>query len=285
MNRIPNTLLALTILVGAGSALAQHDDHGNAFDTASLLNFGIAVPGYVSEYDEDGVHDLENGFSMPGPDVDYFRIDLQGQATVELRTTMDVDTVGTLYDGEGEEIVTHDDISPAAANYNFRIKEDLKGGVYYLKVAGYNEEVSGRYNVLARIERAGDDHGDTFIASSLLPISGNRLAGSLNDEDDVDWFRVDFPVTVEASVSASSQNPISFDLYLSTDYGEVERYDDEKVRPFRTHTWHGTFHKGTYYFRVRGENATAYNVRVETEDTDSCESAPSSVAPIALDAL
>ncbi|MCY4652719.1 MAG: PPC domain-containing protein [Dehalococcoidia bacterium] len=211
-------------------------------------------------------------------DVDYFRLDLQGRARVEIRTTMDLDTVGTLFDSEGEVIATSDDISPSTGNYNFRITEDLERGVYYLEVAGYSLSESGDYQVLARFDLAGDDHGDTFGSSSLLPL-GPRLAGSVNDPNDIDWFRLDLPVTTLATVTTSSQDPVSVQLYLPNNDGTVQPYGG-KVQPFRITQWHGTFQEGTYYFAVSGE-VSAYNVRVEAEDI-GCKVAPSSLSPVEL---
>ncbi len=231
------------------TVLAQTDDHGDNRATATRLNYDIAASGSLG---------------IPG-DVDVFRVDLQGSARVEFRSTMGLDTVGTLYDSEGEVIATADDIDPSTGNFNFQIKEDLERGVYYLEVGGF-EMRTGDYQVLTRFDLTGDDHGDTFGASSILPI-GPRFAGSINDEEDVDWFRVDFPTATFAEVHTVSQNPVMTELYIPQDDGTLELYE-AGAQPDVGQVWHGTW-LGTSYFKVSGE-VSAYNIRVEAEEP-ACE--------------
>ena len=231
------------------AVMAQADEHGDNRATATRLHYDIAESGSLQ---------------TPG-DVDVFRVDLQGSARVEFRTTMDLDTVGTLYDSEGEVIATADDIDAPSGNYNFRITENLERGVYYLEVAGF-EMRTGSYQVLARFDLEGDDHGDTFGASSILPV-GPSYAGSINDEDDVDWFRVDFPVPTIAEVQIRSQNPVLAELYVPQDDGSLEIYD-AGTQPDVGPVWHGTW-LGTSYFKVSGE-ISAYNITVVAEEP-ACE--------------
>ena len=240
--------VALAVFV-PGAALAQADDHGDSRATATRLHYDIA----------------ESGSLESSGDVDYFRVDLQGSARVEFRSTMNLDTVGTLFDSEGEMVATADDINASAGNYNFRIKEDLDRGVYYLEVSGF-ENRTGNYQVLTRFDLEGDDHGDTFGSSSILPI-GPRFAGSINHEDDVDWFRVDFPTAMFAEVRTESQNPVLTELYVPQDDGTLELYE-AGAQPDVGQVWHGIW-RGTSYFKVSGE-VSAYNIRVEAEEA-SCE--------------
>ncbi|MCY4514451.1 MAG: hypothetical protein OXC69_04860 [Candidatus Tectomicrobia bacterium] len=248
--------IALAICVPC-AAIAQSDDHGDNRATATRLNYDIAESGSLES---------------PG-DVDYFRIDLQGRASVEFRSTMDLDTVGTLFDSEGTEVSTADDIDLAAGNFNFRITEELERGVYYLEVAG-SASSTGDYQVLARFDLAGDDHGDSFGASSILPL-GPRVAGSVNNPDDVDWFRIDFPVSTFAEVRTVSQHPISTNLYIPQDDGSLEFFD-AGAEPLRDQVWHGTWH-GTYYFEVSGA-VSAFNIRANAENT-GCDVAASQSTP------
>ena len=118
---------------------------------------------------------------------------------------MDVDTVGMLCDREEFLVSTNDDIG--GGNLNFLITEELDRGVYYLEVSGASFD-TGDYQVLARFDLIGDDHGGTIRSSSILPL-GPRVAGNMNDPDDVDWFRLDFPVGTYAELRTVSQNPVT----------------------------------------------------------------------------
>ncbi|MCY4514450.1 MAG: hypothetical protein OXC69_04855 [Candidatus Tectomicrobia bacterium] len=237
-------LVTITLAITAAStAMAQQDDHGNNRDTATRIQYDIAQPGTIHA----------------SFDVDYFRVDLQGRARVQFRSTMDLDTIGTLYDSEGNFITSVDDIGPG--DFNFLITEELDRGVYYLKVEGFGNADIGDYQVLTRFNLSGDDHGNTYGSSTIVPL-GPRIAGSVNNSSDDDWFRVDFPVRTYAEVITTSQNPISTDLYFP-DQGSVRPHPDNGGTTTR-HRWFGDWH-GTFYFRVSG-SVSAYNVRVEADD-------------------
>ena len=256
-------LLTIVVTMGAAcSALAQQDDHGDNRDTAARLHYDIAQSGTLES----------------SADVDYFRVDLQGRARVELRSTMNLDAVGTLYDSEGGLITSADDIDPSAGNYNFSITEELERGVYYLEVAGFTSSDIGDYQVLARFDLGDDDHGDTFGSSSILAL-GPRVAGSINNSSDVDWFRIDFPVSTYAEVITASQNPIAVELYFAQNDGTVLPFGSEGEL-VRDQVWHGTFDEGTYYFGISG-SVSAYNIRVEAEDI-GCEVALSPLSRVEL---
>ena len=256
MGMLPRRL-GLSIVVGvavaAGGQLswAQADDHGNNRDDSTLIDFGIAQTGTIE---------------VPG-DVDYFRVDLQGRANVQFRSTMPLDTNGQLYDSEGRSITRHDDIDIRAANFNFLIATELDRGVYYLAVRAFATS-TGDYGVLARFDLMGDDHGDTFGSSTIVAL-GPRVAGNVNDSTDVDWFRVDFPERVSADIHTLSQKGVVTHLYYPRGDGSVAPDTGNWTRqPTTRHRWYGDVWEGVYYFAISGE-VSAYNIRVETENTGS----------------
>ena len=158
------------LLVAATAGAEPADDHGDTRLAATLVeHYGVS---------EDG--ELESL-----GDVDVFRLDLQGRAEVEMRSSGQLDTHGTLYDSDGGIIAGDDD---AGTDMNFRIVATLPGGVYYVAVA--SDMDTGGYKMTARIRRSGDDHGDTSGASTFLPL-GIRTTGRISPAGDTDAFRLE----------------------------------------------------------------------------------------------
>ena len=260
----------LTVLLGIAVigtttefALAQADDHGDDRDTATILDYDIAQSGTI-----------DAAFS----DVDVFRVDLQGRATVQFRSTRNVDTIGTLYDSEGGYLTSHDDIDLGGGNLNFLITTELDRGVYYLAVEGFGV---GDYDVLSRFDLIGDDHGDTFGSSTVLPL-GPRIAGNMNYKGDEDWFRIDFPVRTYAEVHTVSQSPVITELHYPTGDGFLRPELNNATRGTTRFRWYGTW-EGTYYVAIVG-SVSAYNIRVEADDT-GCAVAVVQMMPEDFDVL
>ena len=163
---------ALAAIMSLLSAPAFADDNGDTSEAATRLGYDSALYATLETTE----------------DVDVFRLDLQGQAEVEVYTTGDTDTFGKLLASDGTLVVEDDD---TGRELNFRIRETLDGGVYYVEVS--SALASGDYGLLARIRKPGDDHGDTARASTPLPLN-TRLAGNISPAEDVDVWRIDIPV-------------------------------------------------------------------------------------------
>ncbi len=132
-------------------------------------------------------------------DVDVFRIDLAGSASVALATAGPTDTQGVLRDGAGAMLAVDDGSGPAG--HNFRISGEFAPGVYYLEVSG----ATGSYAVSAQLIGEAD-HGDTAALSTPLPLYSDDDVASVRPsallstagrihaaETDMDVFRLDIP--------------------------------------------------------------------------------------------
>ena len=192
--------LAVCVAVGAAWADDDHDDHGDDHGDTRLTSTRV---------EHYGVSQLGELDSME--DVDVFRLDLQGRAELETRTSGALDLKGTLYDSEGAVLAEDDD---GGTNLNFRIVETLDGGVYYVAVA--SDMDTGAYKMTARIRRDGDDHGDTAGASTVLPI-GIRTTGRIAPADDVDTFRIEIPEATGLRISSGGPTDTTGELRDSTD--------------------------------------------------------------------
>ena len=105
------------MLCCAATAQEPGDDHGDTRLSSTVIQrYGVSEPGRLN---------------LAG-DIDMFRLDLQGRAEVEMRTSGVLDTHGELYDDRGGLLTQDDD---GGSDLNFRIVATLAGGVYYLAVA------------------------------------------------------------------------------------------------------------------------------------------------------
>ena len=128
-------------------AATAASDHGGTAESATLMPIGAPLPGTIDD----------------ASDVDMFRIDLQGSATLEVRTSGPTDVRGELLDDTGARLLSDDDSGPAG--HNFLVRADLEAGIYYVAVRGE----PGDYAVMARLGDA-PDHGETAATATLLTL-------------------------------------------------------------------------------------------------------------------
>ena len=233
-------------LVAACTALAlgaaqgqQSDDHGDRHLDATLVeHYGVSESGRLEAIG----------------DVDVFRLDLEGRAEVEMRSSGQLDTRGTLYDSDRNVLAEDDD---AGSGLNFRIVRTLDGGVYYVEVA--SDFDIGDYKMTARIRRQGDDHGDTSDASTYLPL-GVRTTGRIAPAEDTDVFRID--VREATGLRVGSAGP-------ADTVGEL-RNSDDRVLAWRDDGGHGENFRieqhvapGTYYVHVTARAAGSFTLQAD----------------------
>ncbi len=161
---------------GIGSVTAQTaDDHGNSLSTAMTLTLGSSIAGRID----------------PGDDLDVFRLDLagaSGNTHVWIYTTGNLDTLGGLYDSNGDLITSNDDTTSGdlVIEKNFRIPRTLPLGVYYVGVFSADSTATGDYTLHAKT----DDHGDFLETATTLTL-GSPVAGRISPGFDGDVFKLD----------------------------------------------------------------------------------------------
>ena len=127
-------------------------------------------------------------------DQDWIRVELVEGKNYDIRLSgigpeTVPDTVLTIYDSDGEEIATNDDIETEALNVFSMLEfSPDSSGVYYISASGYQSRYrdnSGTYEVTVFDEE--DDNIETPLAVSV----GERFQGTLDDKFDEDWIKVD----------------------------------------------------------------------------------------------
>ena len=209
--------------------VAADDDHGDDRSSATLVTLQSETAGRIE----------------PDTDVDYFRFEVAETTTVTIDTTGDVDTVGTLEDGEGGELRStgyhpHGD--------GFSIQQSLSAGTYYVRVASRGFH-TGAYT-LRLWEHGTDDHGDDRSSATLVALP-SETAGQIDHYNDVDYFRFEVPGTREVSFDAT---------------GAASRYvdlEDSEGNPIGITISQRILSAGTYYLRVEPrEPSGAYTLRL-----------------------
>ena len=132
---------------------AKADDHGHNFQTATTLLLGDSAAGRI-----DRVYDR-----------DVFKLDLSGTSgttDVWIYTTGNLDTLGGLFDSNGNLLTSDDDTTSGSEviDTNFRIPRTLAPGVYYVSVRSADRVATGDYTLHAK----ADDHGQYLDTATTL---------------------------------------------------------------------------------------------------------------------
>ncbi len=219
-----------------------------------------------------GIGPPEIGTIDGADDVDYYRIDLAGSATVTVATAGPTDTRGELLAGNGALIASDSDSGPGGNN--FQLTEALEAGVYYVAVSGSE----GGYALTALLADAGDQ-GGTAASSTLLTLYGaaevesvsaigsSALLSTVGSIDeamaDLDYFRIDVPrdgtdVTVRSAGSTDTAGRLldSALMEVAAEDGGDGNFQIE-----------ATLDAGTYYVEVMGETGR-YRVLASGSDPD-----------------
>ena len=126
-------------------------------------------------------------------DEDWIRVELVEGENYDIRLSgvgpeAVPDTILTIYDADGEEIATNDDIEVEALNVFSMLEfSPDSSGVYYISASGYQSRYrdnSGTYEVTVFDEE--DDNTETPLVVSV----GERFQGTLDDKFDEDWIKV-----------------------------------------------------------------------------------------------
>lgn len=145
----------------------MNDDYGNNASSTKKINIEERIDGSLNY----------------ASDVDYFEFEVDEDGTYKIYTEGYTDTYGILLDGN-ENLIDKDDDS--SEKYNFFISKELPKGIYYVKLEGYNEYVTGEYTLV--IEKQVDDYGDNFDTAESIALN-QTVKGVINNDYDVDVFK------------------------------------------------------------------------------------------------
>ncbi|MFC1734645.1 PPC domain-containing protein, partial [Candidatus Hydrogenedentota bacterium] len=163
------TALYLLVLVLLSAGQAWADDHGNTWNTATLVTVdGGAVDGTVESLSDDDY------FSFSAVSGLIYRIDMDTPTLIYPHYL-------TLYDRNGTTQMYEDQWS-GLIGWQF-----ASSGTYYIKIGPGNGRWSpGSYSLA--ITTVVDDHGDTAGTATSFTVNGGPVAASIEIAGDNDYF-------------------------------------------------------------------------------------------------
>ena len=213
----------------------------------------------------------------PGDDSDFFRFEVvatsSSRSNVTIRTTGSLDTQGTLQRTGGEVVASDDNGGDGA---NFRIREDLAAGVYYVRVTSAGS-ATGAYALHIEIDTGGeptcDDHCDTRLRATAVALP-SKTVGRIDPGNDSDFFRF--------VVSGTSSRRLHIRTTGGVDtQGTLQRWDggavasDDNAGDGANFRIRADLAAGTYYVRVTsaGSGTGPYTLHIEADagDGSTCD--------------
>ena len=207
---------------------ATPGDHGNTRTDATSLTVDARVWGVIDAADDE----------------DYFSFTVSATADYWIYTQGDLDTVGELLDGDGNFIKSDDYGSVLPNPDGFFLWRKLDSGTYYIKVTGFGP-TDEPYILRVRA------FTDSTSRSNASPLSINGSAsGTLDPEDEEDYFKLQLSETTEVAIRASGFPDTIGELQNSSG-GRITRNDDGYLPgSSKNFLIRRRLQAGTYYVKV-----------------------------------
>ena len=254
-----------TVVDSDGATLGTDDDDGANLNFLIRKNLApgtyyIRVESYLSE---TGPYAL---FAEPAPpyslvpgtrvvediaegdDEDYYKIEIADTTDAWIFAIGSLDTVGTLYDSNLNEIAYNDDSLISGRYRGFHFRETLNAGTYYVKVGSFGTN-TGRYGVLVQaVTEPGNDRDN----ATPLEI-GVATPGTIDPDGQDDYFRLDF--TAHANVILYARSNIVFPVAgeVLDSQGNTVGVNEYAVYPGDGFVIRDNFSPGTYYIKVTAD--------------------------------
>ena len=226
----------ITAILSAGTYYVKVTSYQNA--TGSYVLRAKTIPETTGTGNAQTIelNSIENSLITPRGDVDYFRIELQEETDLIIRSSGQIhDTVGELLNSRRTKIAESDDghIQPSR---QFLIRAKLAAGVYYIKVRSFpyslasRRRVTGLYTVhVDTVSEPGDSIADATPLEFGDQVSAVLAGGRLDPSTDTDYFRivttkptyvyiraVSDSVDIDGALLNSVGTEVSADIYETT---------------------------------------------------------------------
>ena len=251
-----------TLIDSEGATLGTDDDNGPHLNFLIRENLGpgtyyIRVESYLLETGPyalfaepvmspplvPGAHAVES--IAEGYDEDYYKIEIASTTDAWIFALGSLDTIGTLYDSNLNEIAFNDDSRILGMVRNFRFRETLDAGTYYMKVGSFGT-FTGIYAVYVR---PVSEPGNTRTGAAPLPV-GFPTPGTVGPDGQDDYFRLDFTESSNVVMFGRSVDGDSIKAEVLDSNGNsvgINKYVSSAVDAFLIED---TFGPGTYYVKV-----------------------------------
>ncbi len=200
----------------------------------------------------------EPTYIYPADDIDYFKLDLLGQAgdtDVRIYTTGEFDTIGELYDSELNFLTIDGD---SFGTDNFSLLASLSPDIYYVLVRGSGFD-TGSYTL----------HSETVTATSSVSL-GSSVAASIGAAGEVDYFKLDLSGQIgntDVSLFTLSDN-LALEMEATPFESWLRRWNQDALGDVRwiTYLGYGSLSPGSYLFAVWSPSGDTgdYSLRAAT---------------------
>jgi RHS repeat-associated protein len=144
------------------------DDHGNGFDSATLVQIGSQTAGNIESIG----------------DIDYFKFVAGSSGVYTIETTGSTNTYAYLYDSRRNLLVEDNNSGIGSNAYIVRMLN--VGQTYYVRINNYNSNSTGAYGII--VTSVVDDYGNDISLASDISL-GTDVAGEISYANDLDYFR------------------------------------------------------------------------------------------------
>ena len=209
---------------------------------------------------------------FPG-DRDVFRFDLPAGPVardVWFHTSGPVnDTVGALFDSQGNEVASNDDSVLYGPGTHFHLGKTLGPGAYYIVVSGRGD-ATGQYTLHSRYAA---DHRNYFANAIPLPLD-SPVDGNIDNAQDRDLFRLDLSaVSGPVRLATYSTGDVDTVGTLYTPAGDpIVSNDDSQLSNNRINFFAAAvLDPGVYYLAVSGYGDASGPYRVHATNVPDQE--------------
>ncbi|WP_459195710.1 carboxypeptidase-like regulatory domain-containing protein [Wukongibacter baidiensis] len=195
---------------------------------------------------------------------EYFEFEPNKSGTYIIETTGDIDTYGYLLNDDGDIIEENDDYE---GDENFRITKDLRENkIYYIKVRGYDDDVSGNYSIVIRYEDdSGDNNGNSGNNSHELKVNETKSSRLTKGEEE--YF--EFEPNKSGTYIIETTGDIDTYGYLLNDDGDIIEENDDYEGDENFRITKDLRENKIYYIKVRGYDDDVsgnYSIVIRYED-------------------
>jgi type IV pilus assembly protein PilY1 len=226
-------VIAAVFMFPSAQAKAESPDFGNDCASAYPVGTTSSTAATIS----------------PAGDIDFFRIEPATNGYLVVKSTGTTDTYGYLYSSECSVIAEDDDSGDGSRN--FRIRQDISAGTYYIAVRHWRADRTGNYTL--SVSFTPDDHGND--CATATPVAcGSTMDGNIGRPGDIDYFRI--PLTGNTLLRIYTTG--STDTYGNLLNGSCQNItQDNNSGPGSNFLIERTLSPGTYYAAVRHYNASS----------------------------
>ncbi len=190
---------------------------------------------------------LDASIGKPG-EIDNYVFKVGESMNLDLFTTGDTDTYGTLKNENGTILAEADDISNTDKNFNINVT--LEPGAYYLDVKAYYPEKTGKYTLGSKyISFANDDFGNSIKTAKELEATNSKLEGSIDYNGDIDFFAFNVKEECSLTISTVEYDTDTFGTLYDSEGNAIAQDDDSNGN--KNFIINKVIQPGTYYVSVK----------------------------------